>query len=62
LDPRKKLLKLFCGCQNLYQTSHMISPPMPALRADDPVIKPFGVDTLEIPMPPTTWRMSVLPT
>jgi hypothetical protein len=45
-----------------YQTSHMISPPIPAFRAACPVINPFAVDTIEIPIPPTTCRMSVLPT
>ncbi len=45
-----------------YQTSHIISPPMPAFRAACPVIKPCGVETIEMPMPPTTWRMPVFAT
>ena len=38
------------------------SPPTPSFRADWPVINPRGVDRIEMPMPPTTGRIPVLPT
>ena len=47
------------GLRNPYQTSHIISPPTPALRADCPVINPRGVDNIEMPIPPTTGRIPV---
>ena len=37
-----------------YHTSHKISPPNLALRAERPVIKPFGVVRMLMPNPPTT--------
>src|SRR6266849_4161809 len=45
-----------------YQTSHKSSPPILALRAARPLIKPFGVVRMLMPKPPTTGRISVEPT
>src|ERR1700728_3467089 len=45
-----------------YQTSQSSSPPTPSLRADVPVIRPRGVETMAIPMPPTTGLIPNFPT
>src|SRR5580704_17529827 len=44
-----------------YHTSQRISPPTLALRAERPLIKPFGVVKILMPSPPTTGRISVAP-
>src|SRR5258707_7844623 len=44
-----------------YQTSHKSSPPIFALRAARPLIKPFGVVRMLMPKPPTTERISIKP-
>ena len=38
-----------------------ISPPILALRAERPLIRPFGVVRMLMPSPPTTGRMSAAP-
>ena len=38
-----------------YQTSATTSPPTPALRASWPVITPWDVDRMAVPMPPSTF-------
>src|SRR6266849_5473214 len=47
--------------RHCYQTSHKSSPPIFALRAARPLIKPFGVVKMLMPRPPTTGRISVEP-
>src|SRR5208337_4709550 len=55
-------LSLFPECvpQNFaaYQISQRISPPTLVLRAERPVITPFGVVRMLMPRPPTTGRTS----
>src|SRR6266446_8108806 len=48
--------------RHCYQTSHRSSPPILALRAARPLIKPLGVVRMLMPKPPTTGRISVEPT
>src|SRR3954471_13253129 len=48
---------LFADPTHGYQTYATTSPPTPCRRASWPVITPFDVETIVVPMPPWTFGM-----